>query len=383
MTNGTAYEKLAATLRKQVKAGQVGEDGFVASEVDLTRQHGISRVTVRRAVDDLVEERLVQRRPGKGLYVRKDDPDKVKKVWLILDNIGRESFAQFFRAAQRMAKEFNFDVQLKDGLSETGENLRLLAELAGRDDVDGALIIAWHKPEFFEAIFAIKKHGIPFVLLDHHNAQMSFPSVVADNYRGGWLVAEHLYALGHRQFAFMGAHSAVTIQKRLAGFRDYLAERGVALPASQILEVSPDDYFHGWERVVDRKLSLLFEGRAVGAQLKSKGRSVARAPSKALSLKPQTPTALFASCDRTAQEVFRWCSDQNISIPGDLSVVGFDNEPVSKALKLTTVSQPFAEMGTKAMILLNAQIEGKPWNGRELTLPVELVIRRSTQERKA
>jgi len=362
MTNETAYGRLAETLRAQLKAGLVGEDGFVASEVELTRQHGVSRITVRRAVDELVGERLLQRRPGKGLYVRQDEPGKVRNVWLLLDNIGRESFAQFFRAAQRMAREFNFEAQLKDGLSETGENLRLLEELSERDDVDGAIIVAWHKPEFFEAVFKLKARVLPFVLLDHHNAQTHFPSVVVDNYRGGWLAAEHLYKLGHRRFAFLGAHPAATVQKRLEGFRDCLAEKGVALPASQVLEVSPGDFFHGWERVVDRKLNLLFAGKGA---------------------KAQRPTALFACSDRTAQEVFRWCAERGVSIPGELSVVGFDNEPVAKILNLTTVAQPFAEMGTQAMILLNEQIEGKPWNGRELALPVELVIRGSTRERKA
>lgn len=363
-----AYEQVADEIRKMIASQKVGADGFIGSEISLGQAHGVSRVTVRRAVDDLISERLLQRRPGKGLYVRKNEADRVKNIWFVIDNIGRESFVQFFRAAQKTAREFNLEIHLKDGMSDTRENLRLLAELAKRKDVDGAIIVEWHKPEFYEAVQDIKKRGIPFVVLDHYNNQTSFPCVVADNYRGGWLAAEHLYQLGHRQFAFIGNVAATTVQKRVAGYRDFLAEQGIALPMSQIMNIDPSDYFHDWEKIVDKALVAHF--MAPGGKPHPRGKSGG-----------VFPTALFASNDRTAQEVYQWCLKHGISIPGDLSIVGFDNEPFSRILNLTTVAQPFSEMGSKAMFMLNEQFEGTRWNGKEVILPVTLVVRGSTAAR--
>jgi GntR family transcriptional regulator of arabinose operon len=360
-----AYEQVADAIRKMIVSGKVGADGLVGSEISLAQENGVSRVTVRRAVDDLIAERLLQRRPGKGLYVRKNEADRIKNIWFVIDNIGRESFVQFFRAAQKTARDFNLEIHLKDGMSDTRENLRLLAELARRKDVDGAIIVEWHKPEFYDAVQDIKKRGIPFVVLDHYNDQTSFPCVVADNYRGGWLAAEHLHKLGHRQFAFIGNTRAMTVQKRIAGFRDFLAEKGIALPASQIMNIDPTDYFHEWEKMVDEALAAHF--------LTSGGKPKPRGKSSGV-----FPTALFASSDRTAQEVYQWCLKHGISIPNDLSVVGFDNEPLSRILNLTTVAQPFSEMGAKAMCLLNEQFEGAGWNGKDAVLPVSLVVRGST-----
>ena len=348
-----AYAQLADKIRGQLKAGRIGEDGLIGTESDLVRRYKLSRVTVRKAVDVLVNGRIVERHAGKGLYVRQNDSEHPLNVWLVIDNFGRESFVHFSRAAQQGAEAFNFAITPKDGMAQMGENLKLLREVAENKDVDGAIIVAWHAPEFVEAACEIKKSGKPFVLLDFHNIITRFPTVVADNEQGGKLVAEHLYNLGHRRCAFIGDSSAVTVRKRLDGFRDFLAGKGLVLPQEYILDVTRvADYFGDWQSLIDAKLEQLF----------------------AL---PKVPTALFASCDRIAQEVYRWCGERGIRIPGDLSLVGFDNEPLSNILNLTTVAQPFDKMGARALQLLKDIFDGKPWDGQDAILPVRLVVRKS------
>jgi len=223
--------------------------------------------------------------------------------------------------------------------------------------VDGVIAVAWHASECFEALYDIKKAGKPFVVLDHHNSVLEFPNVTADNYHGGWLAAEHLFEQGHRTFTFVGDYRASTVLNRLNGFRDYLAEQDVAFPHSQVADIRLKDYFGSWESLIDGKLEKVFSSS-------------------------RRPTAVFASCDRVAQEVYRWCAARKIRIPEDVSVVGFDDEPVAKVLNLTTLAQPFDAMGVKAMELLKQQFDGHPWNGKETILPVQLIVRDSVKELK-
>lgn len=355
MNDTAAYKQLAEKLRQKITSGKIGADGRIGTETELARNNQLSRVTVRRAVDVLVNGRLLERRAGKGLYLRQADGEHPLNIWLVIDNFGRESFVHFSRAAQQNAKAYNFNILPKDGMAQMGENLRLLQEVAGNREVDGAIIVAWHSPEFVEAACEIKKSGKPFVLLDFHNLVTRFPTVVADNYLGGRLVAEHLYGLGHRNLAFIGDYTSVTVQKRLDGFRDFLAAKELVLPQDRILDVSRTaDYFGDWQKLIDSKLEQLF----------------------AL---PKVPTALFASCDRIAQEVYRWCNEHGVGIPSKLSLVGFDNEPLSNILGLTTVSQPFAQMGTRAIRLLKDIVDGKTWDGKDVVLPVKLVVRKSAE----
>jgi LacI family transcriptional regulator len=94
------------------------------------------------------------------------------------------------------------------------------------------------------------------------------------------------------------------------------------------------------------------------------------------------PTAVFASNDLSAIQVLRTASELGLSVPDDLSVVGFDNIPESALVDppLTTVDQSIQAMGREAVRMLIALIEhpDRPLDARHVTLPTQLVVRRST-----
>ena len=347
---------MADEIERIIAAGELGDDGFIDTENGLTRRFKLSRVTVRKASEVLIAKGIIQRRPGKGLFVAQAKEHGRKKVWVLVDNLAWEPCVRLARGVKSWAKQYDFDIELQDGHAQAEQNLVLLNEMVDRDDIDGALIMAWHTPECFEALCRIKDRGLPFVVIDYHNTQLSFPNVVADNYHGGWLIGEHLYELGHRNFAFLGDCQAITVQRRLDGYRDYLAEKGIAMAHSHVGNIKPPDRFIDWSEWIDSCLEKIFD---CGAK----------------------PTALFCSCDNVARAVYHWCAKKGVRIPDDLSVAGFDNDPASQWLipELTTVSQPFSDMGDTAMALLRDLLSGKPWDGKDRILPVQFIPRKSTQ----
>ncbi len=124
---------------------------------------------------------------------------------------------------------------------------------------------------------------------------------------------------------------------------------------ASVADITPDDPLADWGETVRLAVEGLF-------------RSAAR------------PTAVFCSCDAVARACYRACSALALRIPQDVSLVGFDDDPLAEWLSppLTTVRQPFVELGQAAMTLLYRQLTGKVVKPETVTLPVEWVERGST-----
>jgi DNA-binding LacI/PurR family transcriptional regulator len=350
----SAYARLARDLRQAVLKGEYAPGAHVASEHDLARRHKLSRVTVRRATELLVTEGLLERRPGKGLYVREAATASGAVVKVIVGNLAWEPSVRVARGAQQVARRHGIEIQVCDAHGDQRENLEYLLKLP-QNGACGAILMALHTPDFNEAVIRVKAAGFPLVVVDYHPREIEVPSVVADNYQGGVMVGRHLAELGHTRAAFVGDCAATTVRNRMEGFRDALAERGVALKRADIVDITPKDRFANWDDAVRQ---------AVDSLLRGEGR----------------PTAIFCSCDAVARACYRVCAALGLDIPRDLSLVGFDDDPLAEWLSpaLTTVRQPFAELGKRAMELLFKQVTGSPLSQKTVTLPVEWVQRAST-----
>lgn len=171
--------------------------------------------------------------------------------------------------------------------------------------------------------------GFPVVMIDDQGASTRAPWVGTDNRAGAYAVVRHLLDLGHRRIAHIQGPSAFQVSKdRYAGYRDALADAGIALEPSYLEE---GDFKPPSGRVCGEKL---------------------------LSL-PQRPTAIFAANDEMAYGVMAAAEEQDLRIPEDLAVVGFDDITSSAHVRpaLTTVRQPFYEMGQTATRMLLSLVD--------------------------
>lgn len=337
-----------------MEQGDYAPGTLAASEHELARKHGLSRVTVRRATDLLIEEGLLERRPGKGLYVRAAEPEATQVVKVIVGNLAWEPSIRVARGAQQVARKHGIEIQVCDAHGDQGENLKSLLNLP-KNGASGAILMALHTAAFNEAVVRVKSAGFPLVVVDHHPCETAIPVSVADNYQGGVIAGQHLARLGHARVAFVGDCAASTVHARLDGFRDALAEAGLALPRPFVVDITPDDPLANWDATVQEAVAGLL-----------------RAPAR--------PTAVFCSCDAVARACYRVCAALKLRIPQDLSLVGFDDDPLAEWLSppLTTVRQPFTEMGKAAMEILLKQLKGRQTAAQAAVLPVEWVERAST-----
>jgi LacI family transcriptional regulator len=174
------------------------------------------------------------------------------------------------------------------------------------------------------------KQGFPVVIIDDQEVQVT-PWVGADNTTGAYNAVRHLIKLGHQRIAHISGPSEYLVSHdRYNGYHQALLEADIPLDPALVLE---------------------------GNFLPPSGRTCA---SKLFELPPEKrPTAIFAASDQMAYGVLVAAEEYSLSIPQDVALVGFDDDAPSAHIRpaLTTVRQPYFEMGQHAIELLLSMLD--------------------------
>jgi LacI family transcriptional regulator len=241
------------------------------------------------------------------------------------------------------------DIPLILNAGEAAQQSSALSTLPGRIDVAGAMLIL--PPESGADLVALRARGYPFVVIDPRTpVPRDIASVSAAHFSGARAITSHLIELGHRRIAVIGGPETwLASDARLAGHAAAMTEVGV-LPSADLVR-------HAQATVADGY-------RAAGQLLDVADR----------------PTALVGFSDKTALGALRAAAERRLSVPGDLSVTGFDDIDLSQATSpmLTTVRQPLEEMGRMAVSLLRRLIDRHEVEALHIELATDLVIRGST-----
>ena len=272
-----------------------------------------------------------------------------KTVGLILPDTCNTYFAEVAEGIESIAFEndymvvfCNSDYQLERELSYVDH---LLSERAA-----GIIIIP--ATSSTESLNLLLKYNIPTVSLDRRVTGINIPSVVAHNFRGGYLATQHLISLGHERIGCISRPVELThAAERIRGYLAALMDAGIT--------PHPTWQARGGYRMENGKTAM-----------------------NGLLMLDPAPTAVFCYNDLMAIGALRAAHERGLSIPGDLSIVGFDNiaESAFTCPALTTIHQDKYEMGRTGMQLLLQLIEnhaGSPPVEIE-PLDVALVIREST-----
>jgi len=224
--------------------------------------------------------------------------------------------------------------------------------LTKRHRADGVMVVSLRlsRPQ----LASFRKAGVPLVTVDV--LAPGVPQTITDDVAGGRLATGHLLALGHRRIGFVGdtarRRSATDLgfsasQHRLAGYRQALAAAGV--------EYDP--------RLVRRGPHGPANAEALAGEL--------------LAL-PDRPSAIFAASDTQAMGVLAAADRRGLAVPGQLSVIGFDDIESAGLLGLSTVRQPLENSGAEGAHRLCALLREERIRPLRQHLALELVQRSST-----
>ncbi|GGF66801.1 LacI family transcriptional regulator [Paenibacillus albidus] len=273
---------------------------------------------------------------------------KTGTVGLMIPDIANPYFAEVARSFEDNAQKLGCDIIICSTDRDDDRAERYMSLLL-RKRVDG-LIIASHtgSPELIRRMLSDR---VPLVLFSADIRSLESNSVSIDDYKGGYLATEYLLSLGHRNLGILSDNLPGS-ELRVQGFMEALEAGGISFD-------NPDNLI--------RTSATLENGRTAAVRMLSQTAG-------------KRPTAIFACNDLLAIGVLKEARQFGLSIPRDLSVIGFDNTLLAEIChpSLSSISQPVHEMARQAMQLLNEEIEQEGAPKRKVLLMPELVVRHST-----
>lgn len=253
---------------------------------------------------------------------------------------------EVIKGLAEVIKSSGYHLVLKVTTAE--EEVAFMEEQIHSRSCDG--MIVWGTRMSEERFAALCQSTIPVVAVARYIKNKPIHAVTVDDYKGGYLGTRHLLELGHRRIGFIGnLHGISSADDRFCGYRKALQEYSVEIDRN--LVISADFYQESGYTAMKEIL-----------------------PQHARGL-----TAVFAASDLMALGAIKAAIEAGLSIPGDISVVGFDNMPNADLLliPLTTIATPIHELGEKAAIKLLKMMR-KEQVEYHTKLDVELVVRQST-----
>lgn len=329
---------------------------------DVARLAGVGRGTVSRVLNDranvdpatrarvLAAIKSLDFVPNQT--ARRLSLGRTQTVAVILPFLTRPSAVERLRGIELTLASAGYDLIVFN--VETVERRdAVFGDLPRPERVDGLIIVSLSPHA--EELDRLDKSGLPTVLVDAHHRAL--PRVVADDVLGGRLAAQHLIGLGHRRISFIGdiprTPLAFTSSRlRLTGVRRAIAGAGLRLPSSLI---------------------------AIGDH--SRRRASELAVRMLTSSHP--PTGIVCASDTQAAGVLEAAASLGLSVPADLSVIGYDDLELADHLGLTTIHQPLFESGVRAVQRLLRILDGGPSEPAREVQDISLVVRRSTAPPRA
>ncbi|MCD6220359.1 GntR family transcriptional regulator [Candidatus Calescamantes bacterium] len=348
------YKKVEEDILRKIEKGELIPDQVLPSEGELSKKYGIGRSSVRVALKNLKDKGLIYSLPGKGSFVKGKGWKNTKRIAFIVPGLENSDFDIYRGIEDTLEKEGYTLVIYNSQRSIERENKNIRHLLEGNEA--GAIIFPnWGRINA-EAIFELKRANYPFVLIDRYFLGLETDYVVTDNKKGGYLATEYLIKFGHRRIGIICGIECTAVEDRFEGYQSALRDYRILLDLSLVKKVPQNDKY-------------LKEEPSNGGYEEAK------------ELLKEKPTAIFATNDFLARSTLKAIKEEGLSVPEDISVVGFDNQKFSEYLGLTTIAQPFYEMGEKAAQILLKKLKGEK-EINKIFLEPKLVIRESCKSIK-
>jgi DNA-binding LacI/PurR family transcriptional regulator len=358
------HRLIAESLAAAIERGEYPPGSKLPSEVTLVRQFGISRGTLRHALNTLRARGLVEAVPTRGWFVRAAAPEPAhgrrKVVGVVIPSVARPSLPELLSAIEGELHDHGYSMLVGSSgwnrEQQAGRIRRILAE-----GVSGLICYPIDYEPDGELFGGLAGGGFPVLLIDRHIVGCEVDAVEVDNVGGAYAAVTHLIEQGHRRIAFISTDNLATtsVAERLEGYRRALATAGIEYDPALIFARIP--IVRTWG--TDYPMASKDQARVIAAFLDT-----------------SDATAAFGLHDLLALEVVAAARFLRRRVPEDFAVAGFDDDPLlgNVAVPLTTVAQPRDRMGRVAARLVVERIEGRRTETSRVVLPTRLVVRRST-----
>lgn len=328
---------------------------------DIAEKAGVSSMTVSRVMNRKTKD------------VSEKTAERIRKIADQLGYVPNSSARALASRSSRLIAALLFDYGGENNPLEDSYNSRFFGELALHIQKEGYDMMLHYVKDYAEINYSLKSwnvagavfigmfdenikkiqedNTIPLIFTDSYSTVRSITNVGINDFRGGETAAEYFLSKGHRNLAFMGPAvlSNGVITHRLQGFCSCLHSAGISIPPEHIIDSNTADL---------------------------------EAALRRLSREPEPVTGIFVTADACACRLYSAAYRVGLSIPGDISVIGFDDLEMSRYMvpPLTTVRQDVRQKAALACRLLMNKIRFPDSSSENIMLDVTLMERDSVKD---
>ncbi|PLS01046.1 GntR family transcriptional regulator [Neobacillus cucumis] len=366
MAQKTKYNMVKEKITEWITSGQVGPGEKIYSENELVKKFGVSRHTIRQAIGDLVHEGWLYREQGAGTFCsgqrlhhklpeNKTQNTNRKNIGVITTYISDYIFPSIIKGIESYLTEQGYSLTFACTDNDIEKEKQCLQSMLSRN-IDGLIVEPTKSGSFNPNInffLELEQNKIPYLMINQFYPQLVPPHIIVNDQKGGFLAAEHLIELGHHKI--IGIFKADDLQGiyRMQGFIEAHRENNIPLSAEMMINYSTEEQN---DVLIDKVRKLL-------------------------STSEEMPTGIICYNDQIAVSVLNCLRELGLSVPGDISIVGFDDSFLAEATELTSVTHPKIELGIQAAKWIVSAVENRNQEGNEPQATVfepELVIRNSS-----
>ena len=350
------YLTLVNWIRNKIENGEIKYGEKLYSENELSSMFGMSRQTVRQALNVLVQEKYVESRQGSGTYVvytpfARHEPTMT--VGVVTTYVGAYIFPQIIRGIETVLTRSGYSMQLSFTHNKVQNESRALRSMLEKG-IDGMIIEPTQSglpnPNL-ETYREIQRQDIPVLFINSYYPEIKIPHVSLNDYEAGMLATNRLIRAGHRQIAGIFKSDDNQGHLRYAGYLEALLKAGLEIRDENVLWYSTED-------IPD------FSGEPERVLRRVKG-----------------CTGLVCYNDEIAMKVYDILKTGQIGVPDDLSLVSIDNSELAELCEvpLTSVAHPAEALGETAAENLLRLIGDRHYKAT-MEFGPEIVERRSVRE---
>lgn len=329
----------SVTIRDVAKMAGVGV-GTVSRVIN-------GRTAVREKTRQKVQAAIEQLGYSPNLTARRLSLGKTMTIGVIAPFFTKPSYVERLRGVDSVLADTDYDIILFNVETIERKN-KAFEDISSQTRVDGLLVMSISPND--DEVARLEAAGIITTLVDAYHPDLTH--VTIENFAGGYQATRHLIDLGHCQIGYISSPLEnqmyfTPMRDRFLGYQQALAEVGIGL--------RPDYHLEG-----------------------PNGRGEAQRMAHEMLSLPDPPTAIFAFSDTQAIGVLHAANDLGLSVPEDISIIGFDDIEAAEYLQLTTIHQPLftsGVVGTKRLLL---QIQDRTHPAKEIVLPTQLMVRSTT-----
>ena len=325
--------------------------------IDVAKRAGVSPATVSRVIrnSDLVKEETLQRVTTAMHELNYDFEEafnksqkKVKQLAVMVPDILDPFFSLSIKGLSDIARKHKYNIVLynSDNSSDIEkENIELIIS----SQITGVIVV----PTIVEetAYIRFNTNDIPFVFLDRYLKIENSSYVISDDKEGAYLATKYLLDFGHKQILYVGGDSRLSTEhNRLLGYKKALRDRSIEIDEKLIheCEFSSKIAYEETKKILEQRTDF---------------------------------SAAFGANDLIAFGIKKALEEKGLSIPDDISLIGYGDTPLSTYISLTTVSSPAYEMGKNAFLQLIDVVEDRVAEPHHVVLRPSVIFRSTCKQK--